>query len=302
MKTSSSDWLWLPNSATAKSASTISRSSATSLAWSPACVKPNVLAVELDFVRRAAGRARRPAAARRPARAPLPRGAASAAAGFHRRVPTASSLPRSMMPTWSHISASSVRMCELTSTVLPSAASWRIISRSSIRARGSRPLAGSSRISTLGIVNHRPAQAEPLPHPFRQAADRFVGQLIQPREAHRVLNRLMPLAAGEAIGAGKEIEILVAIDVGIGAEIVGHEAQPAADAIGIVDARKAIDKGVARRSAGRASPGFACSSSCPRRWGRYSQTPAPRPLRTTHPARPASRQRTDAGGEARSSD
>ena len=96
-----------------------------------------------------------------------------------------------------------------------------------------------------GIVDHRPAQAEPLPHAFREAADRLGRQLVEPRKAHRVLDGLMALAAGQAVRAGEEVEILVAIDVGIGAEIVGHEAEAAADAIGIVDAREAIDERVA---------------------------------------------------------
>ena len=54
------------------------------------------------------------------------------------------------MPIDVQQSASSVRMCELTRTVLPSAAIWRIISRNSIRARGSSPAAGSSKTRTDG--------------------------------------------------------------------------------------------------------------------------------------------------------
>src|SRR5262245_54824372 len=55
----------------------------------------------------------------------------------------------------------------------------------------------------------------------------------------------MPLATGQAIGAGKEIEVLVAIDVGIGAKVIGHKAEAAPHAIGVVDTREAIHVGVA---------------------------------------------------------
>src|SRR4029079_10070120 len=52
--------------------------------------------------------------------------------------------------------------------------------------------------------------------------------------------------AKEPVGAGEEIEVLVAIDVGVGTEIVGHEAQAAADAVGIVDAVYAVNVRIAR--------------------------------------------------------
>ena len=62
----------------------------------------------------------------------------------------ASSRPGSRMPTRSQISASSVRMWELMRIALPASANLAIISRSSMRARGSSPAVGSSSTSTEG--------------------------------------------------------------------------------------------------------------------------------------------------------
>ena len=64
--------------------------------------------------------------------------------------PEMSISPRSMIPTLLQKSASSGRMCEEMMMVLPIAFSSLNSSLISIRARGSRPDAGSSRSSTLG--------------------------------------------------------------------------------------------------------------------------------------------------------
>jgi len=46
----------------------------------------------------------------------------------------------------------------------------------------------------------------------------------------------MPLAADDAVAAGEEVEVFVTIHVGIRAEIIRHESQAAANAVGIVNA------------------------------------------------------------------
>ena len=82
-------------------------------------------------------------------------------------VPLARRRPASMIAAESQISPSSVRMCELMSTVLcSSVASTWISPRSSIRARGSSPAAGSSSTSTEGSWIERSPQRQPLRHPF----------------------------------------------------------------------------------------------------------------------------------------
>ena len=58
--------------------------------------------------------------------------------------------PCSMMPIWVQMSATSDRMWDEKKIVLPMPCRARSSSRISIRARGSRPLAGSSRMSTCG--------------------------------------------------------------------------------------------------------------------------------------------------------
>src|SRR5204863_7629284 len=94
------------------------------------------------------------------------------------------------------------------------------------------------------VMNHGSSQAEPLSHAFRESADRLMGQLIEPCEAHRVLDRLMPLAASQAVGTSEEVEVFIAIDVGIGAKVIGHEAEAATNAIGVVDTGKTVNERV----------------------------------------------------------
>ena len=70
----------------------------------------------------------------------------------------------------------------LITMVLPSERSSRSSSRSSTRARGSRPEAGSSSSSTCGIVDEGVGQAQPLLHAARQGLDvgvALVGQVDQ---------------------------------------------------------------------------------------------------------------------------
>ena len=62
------------------------------------------------------------------------------------KLPSATSLPASTMPTWVQISATSARMWVEKKMVLPSRLSSSSSSRISMRARGSRPEAGSSRM------------------------------------------------------------------------------------------------------------------------------------------------------------
>ena len=89
------------------------------------------------------------------------------------------------------------------------------------------------------------AQAQPLLHALGQPANRLVGQPIQAREAHRVFDSLMSLAAHESVGAGEEIQVLVAVHIRIRAEIVGHEAEPTPYEVGIVHHRESVDECIA---------------------------------------------------------
>ena len=67
--------------------------------------------------------------------------------------------PREMIVTWSQMSWISARMWLDTSTVTPAAASSRTRSRISRIPAGSRPLAGSSRISSSGLLSSAEATA-----------------------------------------------------------------------------------------------------------------------------------------------
>ena len=80
--------------------------------------------------------------------------------------PFARSEPASITATLSQTSDSSVRMCDEIKTALPDSASAVTSSRSSTRARGSRPAAGSSRMSSAGscksVLRDKDAAVMPL--------------------------------------------------------------------------------------------------------------------------------------------
>src|SRR5687768_10340749 len=61
-----------------------------------------------------------------------------------------------------------------------------------------------------------------------------------------MMHRPQAVLAAQAISAGKEVQILANVYVGIGGERVGHEAEAIPYAIRIVGYREPIDKGVAR--------------------------------------------------------
>ncbi len=68
-----------------------------------------------------------------------------------RRSRTATICPASTMQTRSHISSISASWwLEMSTPTSSSSASWRRVSRSSLMPTGSRPLVGSSKISSLG--------------------------------------------------------------------------------------------------------------------------------------------------------
>ena len=81
--------------------------------------------------------------------------------------------------------------------------------------------------------------------PFDKPVDRLFGQHVQAGEAHHASRASRRSAPRRPIRPGEEVEVLADIHVGVGDEVVGHEAEPAADAVGIVDHREAVDEGVA---------------------------------------------------------
>ena len=97
------------------------------------------------------------------------------------------------------------------------------------------------------IVNDGPAQAQSLFHAFGKPVDRFLGQAIELGKAHYATESALPLGPHQAVSPGKEIEILTDQDAGLRIEIVGHEAQTAPHAVGILRDGKTIDKSVAPR-------------------------------------------------------
>ena len=85
------------------------------------------------------------------------------------------SFPPFMMPTWSHTSSSSRRLCDETSTVVPfSATSAMTRLHACRRMTGSSPSTGSSRISTSGRMHIASQKAACFCMPFdRRRIGRF---------------------------------------------------------------------------------------------------------------------------------
>src|SRR4029450_12502617 len=84
------------------------------------------------------------------------------------RVDWVTSRPAAMITTWSTVWATSARTWLETSTVRPWSASWRSKPRSQWTPSGSRPLAGSSRISTWGS----PSRAVASPRRWRMPSEK----------------------------------------------------------------------------------------------------------------------------------
>ena len=82
--------------------------------------------------------------------------------------------------------------------------------------------------------------------PFDRPLIGFLAQLVEPGEIHDVVDRPPPVRASQTIRPREEVEILQHVHIRIGAEVIGHEAQAAADSVGIVDDRETVDEGIAR--------------------------------------------------------
>ena len=116
-------------------------------------------------------------------------GAAGGSSGSPRPRPAATSFPASMIPTVLQMLDSSVRMCDETMIVFPIRWSSLSSSRNSIRARGSSPEAGSSRIRTRGSWRSVFARQARCFMPRRERAHLVVPLRAQVREGEDVVDR-----------------------------------------------------------------------------------------------------------------
>ena len=105
--------------------------------------------------------------------------AAAAPSSSSRVGPWYSDRPVSISTSQSHTCSSSLRSCDDTSTVRPVPARPPMSARISRTPCGSRPLAGSSRISSSGITEQRGGDAQALLHPQRVAAVAVVAPVAQ---------------------------------------------------------------------------------------------------------------------------
>src|SRR5262249_52126382 len=143
-----------------------------------------------------------------------------------------------MMPILLQMSASSGRMWLETRIVLPMLRSSLSRPRISMRARGSRPLAGSSSSSTCGSCSNTPPTAQPRGMPPRQPRPQgapLVAPTAHPPPPAPLLAPLCPL---DAVRGGEEFEIFNHLHVVVDAEEVRHVAHEAANVLGAVVDRK----------------------------------------------------------------
>ena len=153
----------------------------------------------------------RPRTGRAPPRAPRPRAGAgpagpprsAAAARCRDTRPWARTWPRSTIATLVHSSSSSGRMWLLMRIVLPSDRSSRSSSRSSTRARGSRPEAGSSSSSTCGSWTSAWARHSRCCMPARQGLDVVVALVAEVDELEQVADHPPPAGRPGARSSGR---------------------------------------------------------------------------------------------------
>ena len=246
--------------------------------------------VQLDPGARArAGRPRRcssrrragPAPASRTAVATRPRSAAasrrgrgSAPAPTPRRLSRASrpwvtSRPWAMTTTSSTVCCTSASTWLETRTVRPSAASERRNPRSQAMPGRVEPVRRLVEHQHRRVAEQGLGEAEPLPHAEREPADPAVGVL---READQAEHLVDP-GAGEARCLGQEPQVVARRPAGV--EARGLERGPdRAQGVLQVAVAPPADERLARRWGVTRPSRHAASSSCPRRWGRGTRSPA----------------------------
>ena len=183
-------------------------------------------------------------------------------------LPAASILPRSMMPIDVQKSASSERMWLEIKIVLPICLSSLSSAFISSRALGSRPGGRLVEDQHGRVVDQRLGQAEPLLHPLGEPVDVVVSLVGQVEQVEHLADDLLAIRPGDLVGDGEEVEELPDLHAVVDAEVVGHEADHAADRHRLGGDRVARDAPLAGGGPQAASPGTGSSCSCPRRWAR----------------------------------
>ena len=171
-------------------------------------------------------------------------------------LPWARTWPWSTIATAVHSSSSSGRMWLLITIVLPRARSSRSSSRSSTRARGSRPDAGSSSRSTSGSWTRVWARQSRCCMPRDRLWTYGVALVAEVDEVEEVADHPPPPGRRDAVAAGEEVEVLPDLHVVVDPEHVRHEAEDATSRVGVPPDVDAGDLGVTggRGQQGRQDP------------------------------------------------
>ena len=118
-------------------------------------------------------------------------------------VPSAMTLPWSMMAMRSASWSASSRYCVVSSTVVPSATSTRTISHTWLRLRGSRPVVGSSRNSSSGVTTMLAAMSRRRRMPPEYVLHQAVGGVGQPEGVEQLVGPLLGRPARRSRAGGR---------------------------------------------------------------------------------------------------
>ena len=183
---------------------------------------------------------------------------------------TAISLPSRMIPTLSQTRSTSSSSCEERKTAQPRSRSSRTSARNSSCISGSRPLVGSSKISSSG--RWKRARISPIFWRFPRESS----PSGRSRSARKRVGELLG-AAGPSIAAQarEQRDRLVPAGRSAVAEVAGQVAEPGADRDAVALDVEAEEAGAAPRSGGAGRAGCGSSSSCRPRWVPGSRRPRP---------------------------
>ena len=160
-------------------------------------------------------------------------------------VPSATLMPRSMTAIRSASWSASSRYWVVSSTVLPSRISSRMVSHIWPRVRGSRPVVGSSRKISGGCEIRLAARSSRRRMPPEKVEICLSRASVRPKRSSRSDGRAFDLAEDEALQATEEPEVLRAGEVLVDRGVLPGDADELADHVGVPTYVDAEDAGLA---------------------------------------------------------
>ena len=151
------------------------------------------------------------------------------------RALSAAGVPWATVTPWSRTTMSSARRsassryCVVRITVVPSATSSRSICHRPSRLRGSSPVVGSSRNSTLRRGDEAGGEVEAPAHPAREVLDQAVAGVGQLEALEQVARPPAGLGAPDAVQPTDQLEVEVGVEQTVDGGLLGGHPDVAAD-------------------------------------------------------------------------